>query len=107
MRYVQNPEFMKRANKEDAPYIQNKDGSRSTHLMAAEKINGEWYAFPTIVERDGVLEKLTTRKAFNAAKDTGDIMRFGKDKKGALEFAKGGYKKNTPLEGSLLGRLLR
>ena len=101
MRYTQNPDFMKRANlkAEDAPSIKNPDSSISTHRMAAEKYKGEWYAFPTIVQgKDGKLSEY--EDPFKALKEnlkTGNVMRFGKDKNAAIKFAKGGYKKGTPM----------
>jgi len=102
MRYTQNPDFMKRANlkAEDAPSIKNPDNSISTHRMAAEKYKGEWYAFPTIIQgKDGKLSEY--EDPFKALKEnlkTGNVMRFGKDKDAAIKFAKGGYKKSTPMD---------
>ena len=82
-------------NPEKYPYIKNADGSISTHRMAAEvDEHGNWYAFPTIVMRpDGQLHQFDEN--FQAMKHnmaTGNIKKFGKDKKAALEYAEGGYK---------------
>jgi len=48
---MDEPEFVDRINNpEKYPFIRNKDGSISTHRMAAEvDEKGNWYAFPTIV----------------------------------------------------------
>lgn len=110
MRYTQNPDFMKRANlkAEDAPSIKNPDNSISTHRMAAEKYKGEWYAFPTIIQgKDGKLSEY--EDPFKALKEnlkTGNVMRFGKDKDAAIKFAKGGYKKNTPMDSNPIIEML-
>ena len=102
MRYLQDPAFMKRANlsKDKAPVIENRNGSVSTHRMAAEKYKGEWYAFPTVVQqKDGKLKEYEDPfKALKANLKVGNAMRFGKDKDAAIKFAKGGYKQGTPME---------
>ena len=93
------PEFIDRINNpEKYPYIKNKDGSVSTHRMAAEvDEKGNWYVFPTI-QFDG--EKLkqfkTSKEAMDNALATGNFLQMPKEK--ALEYAQGGYKKGTPLE---------
>ena len=100
--YVQDPAFMKRANlsKESAPSIKNLDGSVSTHRLAAEKYNGEWYAFPTIIQGsdDSLKEYEDPFEALKENIKTNNVMRFGQDKDSAIEFAKGGYKQGTPMQ---------
>tara|TARA_R110002074_G_scaffold56632_1_gene139620 strand:+ start:314 stop:697 length:384 start_codon:yes stop_codon:yes gene_type:complete len=104
MRYIQNPDFMKRAMlpKEDAPSIKNPDGSVSTHRMAAEKYKGDWYAFPLISQqKDGSLKQYKDKdwlKALKANLKNDNVMRFGQDKDSAIAFAKGDYKVGTPME---------
>ena len=100
------PEFIDRINNpKNYPVIYNKDGTVSTHRMAAEvdKNTGQWYAFPTIVQfPDGTLYEFKDNmqaKKYNLR--TGNYLRFGnsmESKKKALEYADGGYKKGTALE---------
>jgi|TARA_R110000751_G_scaffold71129_1_gene143909 hypothetical protein len=94
------PEYINRVQNPDRyPFITNKDGTRSTHRMAAEKDeNGNWFVFPTIVQLpDGQLHE------FN---DNIEAMRFNiksgnykkmPNKETALKYAEGKYKKGTPL----------
>ena len=95
------PEFLNRIqNPEKYPYITNEDNSISTHRMAAEvDENGNWVVFPTIV-------RLPTGELYQF-EDSGQAMDFNMrtgnylpmpSKKDALNYAKGGYKKGTPLE---------
>ena len=93
------PEFLDRIQNPDKyPYITNKDGSISTHRMAAEvDEDGNWYVFPSI-QFDG--EKLkqfeSNEEAMKNAMATGNFLNLPKEE--ALEYAKGGYKEGTPLE---------
>jgi len=97
----QNPEFIDRINNpEKYPYITNKDNSISTHRMAAEvDENGNWFVFPTIV-------RLPTGELYQF-EDNGQAMDYNMkannyipmpSKEAALNYAKGGYKKDTALE---------
>lgn len=96
-----SPEFLNRINNPSKyPVITNEDGSVSTHRMAAEMDeNGNWFVFPTIVQfPDGTLHQfqdVTTAMQYNLR--TGNFLKMG-NKEQALEYAKGGYKKGTPLE---------
>ena len=96
----QTPEFVDRImNPEKYPYIENDDGSISTHRMAAEvDENGNWFVFPTIVQLpSGDLKQFEDPlMAMQYNFRTGNFLPM-KSKKEALEYAKGGYKKNTPL----------
>jgi len=100
--------FEERAkNPENFPYIENQDGSVSTHRMAAEvDEKGNWYAFPTIVMNpDGSLTEFEDNfEAMRHNMKTGNIKKFGKDKGAAIGYAKGGYKtkKLKDFNGSLL-----
>ena len=50
------PRYEERLRQIPYPSIQNEDGSRSTHRMAAEvDENGNWIAFPEIQEVEGTL----------------------------------------------------
>ena len=94
------PEFLERAkNPQDYPFIQNDDGSVSTHLMSAEiDEDGRIYAFPTIVPKpNGELMKFDDRwKALDYNKKIGNLMEFDTIEE-AVEFSKGGDWK-VPLE---------
>lgn len=80
-------------------FIQNFDGTRSTHRMAAEvDKEGNWWAFPTIVPHNGNLIQLDNRLAMQWNQLSGEAVPFGKNKPMALNFAQGGYKLGTPLE---------
>ena len=95
------PELLDRiTNPDKYPYITNDDNSISTHRMAAEvDENGNWVVFPTIV-------RLPTGELYQF-EDSGQAMDYNMrtgnylpmpSKKDALSYAKGGYKKGTPLE---------
>jgi len=95
------PAFMQRvANPQDYPVINNDDGSVSTHRMAAEvDEQGNWYAFPTIVQMpDGSLKQFDdNHEALRYNKRIGNVKPFsGMDE--ALHFAEGGYKTPEFLE---------
>mgnify|MGYP003116650162 CR=1 FL=1 len=95
------PNFVKRIqNPRKYPFISNKDGSISTHKMAAEvDEKGNWYVFPTIVQQaDGSLKQFDDpMKALRYNKNRGNAIKMN-SKEEALAYAQGGYKKNTPLE---------
>jgi len=97
----QGPEFIERImNPDKYPYIKNEDGSISTHRMAAEvDEDGNWFVFPTIVQLpSGKLKQFEDQyqaMAYNLR--TGNYLPMS-SKDEALKYAKGGYKKGTPLE---------
>ena len=89
------PEFVDRINNpEKYPFIRNKDGSISTHRMAAEvDEQGKWMVFPTIVMLpSGELYQFeNNQKAMEYARRTGNFLPMkGKDE--AITYAEGGYK---------------
>lgn len=92
---MDEPEFVDRINNpEKYPFIRNKDGSISTHRMAAEvDEKGNWYAFPTIVMLpSGELYQFNdNNQAMRYALRTGNFLPM-KNKDEAIEYAKGGYK---------------
>ncbi len=93
------PEFLDRIqNPDNYPYITNEDGSVSTHRMAAEvDEDGNWYVFPSIQFDGKNLKQFeSTEEAMENALATGNFLQLPKEE--ALEYAKGGYKKGTPLE---------
>ena len=96
------PEFIDRINNpQKYPYISNEDGSISTHRMAAEfdEDTGKWYVFPTIVMLpSGELKEYEDPiEAMQYNLQVGNFLEMN-NKKEALDYAKGGYKKGTPLE---------
>lgn len=94
-----NLNFVQRIKDPNRAVIQNPDGSVSTHRMAAEvDENGNWFAFPTIVEQpNGELKEFdTNQEAMDFALRTGENIPFGRNKAKALDFARGGYKDAAP-----------
>ena len=108
------PEFIDRVkNPKNYPFIKNSNGQISTHRMRAERdAEGNWYAFPTIVQLpDGSLKEFPdteqgTQEAMSYNIENENYVAFGKQKEKALNYSKGGYKKGTPLEGQEAGKLL-
>lgn len=83
----------------NTPFIQNPDGTRSTHLMAAEvDPQGNWHAFPTIIRQNNQLMKLPVQDAFAWNLKNKETVPFGQNKDAAFQFAQGGYKIGTPLQ---------
>lgn len=95
------PEFLDRVNNpEKYPVIKNKDGSISTHKMAAEvDADGNWFVFPTIVQLPSgeLYEFKDNAKAMEYNLKNNNYLPMS-GKKEALDYAKGGYKKGTKLE---------
>ena len=92
---LEKPEWEDRINNpEKYPFIQNKDGSISTHEMAAETDGqGNWYVFPTIIqETGGGLKRFEDpQNALSYALRTGNYKPFT-NKEDALNYSAGGYK---------------
>ena len=89
----------RRAMNPAQPYIQNDDGSRSTHLMAAELDDeGRAWAFPMIVQKaDGSLHQFKDpREALSYAKRAKQAMPFDSIE-AAVEFSTN-YKRGTPMD---------
>ena len=94
------PEFIDRIlNPKKYPFITNKDGSISTHEMAAEvDENGNWFVFPTIQYDGKTLRRFeSNEEAMEHAFKTNNFLPMS-SKKEAIDYAKGGYKKGTALE---------
>lgn len=90
--------FEKRINKPDK-FIDNGDNTTSTHEMMSFESGGKYYAAPTIIENDkGELKRLSEDAAFNHAMQTGEHKEFATEAE-AKTYAKGGYKKGSPLSG--------
>jgi hypothetical protein len=88
--------FVQRMN-DTSKFIQNPDGTKSTHKMASANVDNKNIAFPTIVERNGKLEELDIDAAIDHAMKTGEFAEFATEKD-AQQYAEGGYKKGTALE---------
>lgn len=89
---IDNPE------KYDAIAIKNSDGSKSTIKMASGEGDGKYFAYPTIFLENGKLVEYTdTKKAFQKAKELGQVKVFNTDTE-AKSYAENGYKKGTKLE---------
>ena len=95
------PEFIDRINNpEKYPAIRNKDGSVSTHKMAAEvDAKGNWYAFPTIVmlPTGKLYEFKDNQTAMDYALRTGNFLPM-KNQEEAIKYAEGGYKTEKMLK---------
>lgn len=79
--------------------INNPDGTFSTHEMMSFESDGRYLAAPTIVEKTpGQLVKLSPDEAVQYALETGEFRQFDSEQK-AKQYAEGGYKKGTPLDG--------
>lgn len=94
------PEFIDRINNpQKYSYIQNEDGTFSTHKMANTEVNGKFIAFPMIQFMpfsNELYEFKDFRNAVDLAMRTGNFKEFKTDTE-ALNYAKN-YKKGTPLE---------
>jgi len=58
------------------PAISLGDKKVGTHLMAWGEADGKYYVYPTIVYRDGKLERLNSRDAWKYAEETGERIEF-------------------------------
>ena len=77
---------------------ENPDGSVSTHLYAAETLDGKhWVCFPTLFQNeDGTWVDMSEGDwydAYEEAKRRGEVIDFGRRKKDALAFGEGSWKK--------------
>lgn len=88
---TKNPMFVERINNpKNYGYIDNEDGSISTHRMAAEiDEEGNVYAFPLIVQMpDGSLHQFEDPfEAMDYNKSVGNVLPFD-DIESALEYTK-------------------
>lgn len=88
-------EFERRMTQPNAPFIQNLDGSISTHKMAWGSDKKGFYAFPTIVNRNGQLVELSPEKADVYAHQTGELKRFSTQTEAEV-YAAGSWKTPQP-----------
>lgn len=81
-------------NPNNNPSIDNGDGSISTHRMAYGEVDGEFVAYPTIVQpkKSKELVQLDDQDALGYALNSGEYRSF-KTEDEAKSYAEGGYKK--------------
>ena len=92
------PEFIQRMS-DDSPVIKNEDGSVSSHLMMHDEMSdGRWVSFPSIVNINGKLTKLTPQQAVEYAQKNKEYLIFDTEKE-AEAFSKGSWKKNGTPQG--------
>lgn len=90
------PEFVDRINNPSKhPFVRNRDGSISTHRMAAEydEIGDRWIVFPMIQMKEGklqVYEDNQVEVAKRSAINSSNFLEMSKND--AINYAKGGYK---------------
>jgi uncharacterized membrane protein (UPF0127 family) len=85
---------------------QNPDKSVSTHKYATETLDGEnWFSFPTLFQNPDsswvdMSEGDDWFPAYEEALRRGEVLNFGEDKKGALEWGMGSWKDSMQNGGS-------
>jgi uncharacterized membrane protein (UPF0127 family) len=89
-----NLDFVKRiADPNLVTPLDNEDGTSSTHSMSAEvDEEGNWHVFPTVVNREGTLERMETWDALDYAKQSGEHIPVDNPEL-AQWIASNGYKK--------------
>ena len=90
-----NKDFINRIiNVNDFPTLENRDGTVSTHSMAYGEADGKYYVYPTVVYRDGKMQRLGPDTALNRAITSGDYIVFDNEQD-AADFSKE-YKQFMP-----------
>ena len=83
----------------------NSDGSESTHLMRAEKLNDStWVGFPSLFQNKDeswkdMSETPNWMDAYEEAEKRGEVRNFGRDSIKALDYGEGSWKKPKLQEG--------
>jgi hypothetical protein len=73
----ESKDFVKRILRpEKYPVIKNKDGSVSTHKMSWGEADGKYRVYPTIVNKNGRLKRLSDKRAWDYANKTGEYIEF-------------------------------
>ena len=90
----------------------NKDGSESTHLMAAEKLeNGDWVGFPRLFQNpDNTWVDMSSgdwKNAYQEALQRGEVIEFGKDSVKAIAYGEGSWKPKMKRGGGLLNKKVK
>lgn len=78
-------------NPSQFPVLKNDDGSVSTHSMAWGGGDGNFYAYPTVVQINDRLVRLPDELAYEHAMQTGEFRSFTTPDD-ANAYASGGYK---------------
>ena len=75
-------EFVQRILSPDtSPFLDNEDGSYSTHSMAYGEADGKFFVYPTVVKgEEGNLTRLKGREAWEHAMGTGETIEFDNEK---------------------------
>ena len=84
--------FVKRMYMQDAPRVDNKDGTHSSHLLEWSESNGKYYVYPTLVDKGGKLYK--PKSPFDEALKLNNFIVFD-DPQTAMRFAGGAWKPYT------------
>ena len=90
------PQVERGLNPNESPKFENEDGSHSTHRMAAENIDGQWYVFPTLDYDKSKKEWLQFDdpfEAFKYHKQKGTLLKMP-NKELALYYAENGLIKH-------------
>ena len=95
-----NLDFVKRISDHSLPPIKNPDGTTSSHSMAAEVDSaGRWYMLPTVVNKAGSLERLSSSdQAMEYGKKTGERIPMP-NRELALWMSNKGYKSSDMAAG--------
>jgi hypothetical protein len=85
------PEFVRRMYDNNPPRLDNGDGSFSTHSMASATIGNMEIAYPTVVNVNGKLVRLSMEDALSHALKTGEYKRFPSQQDADI-YARGAWK---------------
>ncbi len=76
--------FVKRIlNPDKYPVLNNSDGSYSTHSMAWGEANGKYYVYPTVVQKNGKMIRLSDDEAWDYAWKNNELMEFDSEDEAA------------------------
>lgn len=85
------PDFVRRMYDQNPQTLDNQDGTYSTHSMASATINGMKIAYPTVVNVNGKLVRLSDDEALSYALRTGEYKRFPTQQDADI-YARGAWK---------------
>lgn len=93
------PEFVRRMQSENPATLGNGDGTFSTHGMASARVGNMDIAYPTVVNINGKLVRLSDDEALTHAISTGEYKRFPTQQDADI-YARGAWKSGLgPLYG--------
>lgn len=94
--FYKGKDFINRIiNAGDFPFLENRDGTKSTHGMAVSEKDGKFYVYPTVVYEGGIMQRLGPDTAWNRAITSGDFIEF-ETEEDARDFSKE-YKQFMPM----------